>query len=92
MGIYPGNPDSVYTVDETWKPNDGLVSVVSAKYPFDDPYVDYDPENIQTGIWNVMPLSTGDHGNAIGIGVTEDALLDYYMGMIKMIESQPITD
>lgn len=39
-----------------------------------------------------MPVSTGDHGNAIGIGVDEESLLKYYMGMIAMIENQPITD
>ena len=91
MGLYGNNSDAPYPIDETWKPNDGLVNVVAARYPFDDPHIDYDPENIQTGIWNVMPLSTGDHGNAIGIGVTEESLLDYYMGMITMIENQPIT-
>lgn len=92
MGIYKQNPDAPYTIDETWTPNDGLVNVVAAQYPFDDPHVDYNAEDIRPGIWNVMPLSTGDHGNAIGIGVTEEALLDYYMGMINMIESLPITD
>lgn len=92
MGLYRYNPAAPYPIDETWTPNDGLVNVVAAQYPFDDPHVDYNAEDIQPGIWNVMPLSRGDHGNAIGIGVTEEALLDYYMGMISMIESLPITD
>ena len=43
-------------------------------------------------MWNVMPVSIGDHGNAIGIGVTAEALIDYYMGMINMIDSLPVTD
>ena len=92
MGAYTTNPDAPYTIDDSWKPNDGLVNVVAAQYPFGDAHKDYDPNNIDTGIWNVMPLSTGDHGNAIGIGIDEQSLLDYYMGMITMIENQPITD
>lgn len=92
MGVYHGNPEAPYSVDEEWKPNDGLVNVVSAQHPFDDPFTDYDANNIRTGIWNVMPLSTGDHGNAIGIGTSKEALVDFYMGMITMIENQPITN
>lgn len=91
MGVYSGNSDAPYNVDESWRENDGLVNVISARYPFDDPHTDFDPNNIQTGIWNVMPLSDGDHGNAIGIGVSEGELLSFYLDMIKMIENQPIT-
>lgn len=92
MGLYSSNPDAPFPIDESWKPNDGLVNVVAAQYPFGDAHTDYDPNNIKTGIWNVMPVSTGDHGNAIGIGVDEESLLKYYMDMIAMIENQPITD
>lgn len=92
MGVYTSNPKAPYPIDESWVENDGLVNVVAAKYPFGDPHKDYDSDDIPTGVWNVMPLSTGDHGNAIGIGVDEETLLNFYMGMIKMIENQPITD
>ncbi len=91
MGVYSGNPEAPYIVDESWRENDGLVNVVSAQYPFDDPHTAYNPNSIKTGIWNVMPLSDGDHGNAIGIGVSEGELLSFYLNMIKMIENQPIT-
>ena len=33
-----------------------------------------------------MPLSTGDHGNAIGIGVSEEEIMKFYNGIIDMIE------
>lgn len=90
MGSYSKNNVTDFEIDETWLENDGLVSVVSAKYPFDDAHTDYDPTNIQTGIWNVMPLSTGDHGNAIGIGVSEEQTMEFYNGMIDMIEKLPV--
>lgn len=92
MGAYSENQATDYPLDNSWLPNDGLVNVVSAKYPFDDPHIDYNPSNIQKGIWNVMPLSTGDHGNAIGIGVSEEQTMEFYNGMIQMIESLPVTN
>lgn len=91
MGMYFHNIVSDIPIDKTWLPNDGLVSVASAKYPFDEPHKDYDPDSIEQGVWNVMPLSTGDHGNAIGIGVSEEQTMEFYNGIIGMIESLPIT-
>ncbi len=92
MGQYSFNDYSSFEIDSSWLPNDGLVNVVSALHPFDDPAKDYDANNITTGIWNVMPLSTGDHGNAIGIGISEKATMDYYHGMLDMINSLPVTN
>lgn len=92
IGSYPENTISDYPIDESWLPNDGLVSVVSALYPMDDAHTDYDPDNIQSGIWNVMPVSRGDHGNAIGIGVSEEITMELYLDMIEMIESLPATN
>lgn len=92
MGAYSQNTVTDYPIDESWLENDGLVNVVSAMYPFDDPHVDYNANDIQKGIWNVMPISVGDHGNAIGIGVSEEQTMDYYNGMIQMIEALPVTD
>lgn len=91
IGAYPTNTVTDFPIDATWLENDGLVNLVSAKYPFDDPFVDYDAQNIEKGIWNVMPDSVGDHGNAIGIGVSEEQAMEFYNGMIDMIEALPIS-
>ncbi len=87
MGEYKHNRITDYKIDKSWLANDGLVNVVSAKYPFGDPHTDYNPADVQRGIWNVMPVSTGDHGNAIGIGVSEKAIMEFYNGIIDMIEN-----
>lgn len=63
---------------------------MSAQYPIGSEHQDYDPDNIAAGIWNVMPLSTGDHGNAIGIGTSEEQTVDFYMSMIDMVERLPV--
>ena len=86
MGAYSKNRITDYKIDKTWLENDGLVNLVSAKYPFGDSHRDYDPADVSRGIWNVMPVSTGDHGNAIGIGVSEEETMKFYNGIINMIE------
>ncbi|MCF0138261.1 MAG: S-layer homology domain-containing protein [Oscillospiraceae bacterium] len=44
-GKIVGNPDA------SWKPNDGLVNTVSARYPLGAANKPYDPANIEAGIW-----------------------------------------
>ncbi|MBQ5592779.1 MAG: lipase [Clostridia bacterium] len=92
IGSYYRNGISDFPIDDSWLPNDGLVSVKSALYPFDDAHKDYDPGDIPAGIWNVMPVSTGDHGSAIGIGVSEELTTGFYLDMISMINSLPVTN
>ncbi len=92
IGSYKNNRITDYQLSEEWYANDGLVSVHSALYPFNAPHKDYDADNIESGVWNVMPVSTGDHGNAIGIGVSEEATMEFYLNMIQMIEALPVTE
>ena len=40
MGSFKGTTDGGIPIDETWQENDGLVSVVSARYPFGDEFVE----------------------------------------------------
>lgn len=92
MGSYSENRITDFEINEDWLENDGLVNLISAKYPFDDPHTEYNSYSINTGCWNVMPVSIGDHGNAIGIGVSEELTMSFYNEMIEMIESLPISD
>ena len=43
-------------IDDTWLPNDGLVNVISGKYPFTEPHRNYDSNIIRPGVWQVMPM------------------------------------
>ena len=87
IGEYDKNRITDFQIDETWLANDGLVNVVSAQNPFDEPAAEYDPSSVERGVWNVMPVSIGDHGTAIGMGADEKAVMDYYNGIIDMIEN-----
>jgi len=77
-------------IDDSWLPNDGLVNVVSALYPFGEAHKDYDAENIEAGIWQVMPLlDQYDHMDFTGgmrqLGGTP-GIRDFYLGLAALLE------
>jgi len=64
-----------FALDETWHPNDGMVNVVSGRYPFhfegntkvEDPPTDYTAgSSVSPGIWNVFPVENLDHIDIVG--------------------------
>lgn len=72
-------------VDESWMPNDGLVNVKSALYPFDEAHKDYDANNVEKGMWNVLPVRTGDHGTPIGLFADKDETRDFMTELLDVI-------
>lgn len=88
MGKYNGTTEGGIEIDETWQENDGLVSVISAQYPFGEEYVSL-PENIEEieeGIWNVAETRDGDHGTVIGLNAKKDTTVEFYTDLFGMIE------
>lgn len=65
--------------------NDGLVNIESALHPANEPFTDYDENNINKGIWNVMPVRKGDHGTAIGLLADKKETRDFYLEIIDII-------
>lgn len=48
--------------------NDGLVNVSSASCPENNDGINYDSaRGPEKGMWNIMPVSSGDHGTPIGL-------------------------
>lgn len=89
IGTYAENTVSDIKIDKTWLPNDGLVNVVSAQYPFDEPWKSFDAENIESGKWNVMPTQNGDHGTIIGLNADTQITHTFYTELFEMIDSIP---
>lgn len=89
MGSYNGETEGGIVIDDTWKPNDGLVSVVSAKYPEGEKHSDYDGKSrrFKKGIWNFMGTSEGDHGTVIGLNATAEKTFAFYDDLTDMIDS-----
>ena len=89
MGKYSQNTVSDFPIDETWLPNDGLVNVVSAKYPAGEQWQAFDSENIVRGKWNVMPTRDGDHGTVIGLYADAEKTRTFYDELAEMINALP---
>ena len=96
MGSYKGTTEGGIVIDETWQDNDGLVSVISARYPIGEEYVDFSVEGIefvegnekeiQKGIWNVAETKDGDHGKVIGLGNESDDTQDFFVELFELID------
>ncbi len=88
MGAYTGTTDGGIVIDESWQENDGLVNVVSARYPFGDEFIDLPekPAEIQRGIWNVAETLKGDHGTVIGLNAEAEPTLQFYTDLFMMID------
>ncbi len=91
MGIAPEftDPYTGVVYDESWRANDALVNTESAKYPLDEAYVDYDENNVEKGVWNVMPVQRGDHGSAIGLFSDEKEVKAFYLELCEMLCELP---
>lgn len=87
IGKYNGVTAGGIVVDETWQRNDGLVNTVSALYPSGAPHTNYDENNVQTGIWNVMPIYHGDHMSLQGGMTVKNDVRLFYAEHIEMINS-----
>jgi len=80
-------------IDDAWLPNDGLVNVISALYPFNEPRQDYDPDDLRPGVWQVMPLiEEYDHMDFVGgmrqLGGTP-GIQEFYLELANMLEMVP---
>ncbi len=72
-------------IDESWRRNDGIVSTVSSAYPFGEPHKDFDENNIQKGIWNVMPLlESTDHTDFMGTFTDPVKIRKFYLEVCSM--------
>ena len=65
--------------------NDGLVDVESAKHPSTEPFKDFDKNDIRAGMWNVMPVSTGDHGTPIGLFADKEKTHSFYKNHLLLL-------
>ncbi len=64
---------------------DGLVHISSATHPKNEPFKLFDPENIERGIWQVMPEQRGDHGTAIGLFAPPERTHAFYLELMSLL-------
>ena len=87
MGSLTGVSDKGIVKDESWQLNDGIVNTRSALHPDNAPYTDFDNNNINPGIWNVMPLYHGDHMSLQGGMTKNNNVRLFYVDLLNMINS-----
>ena len=87
MGAFTGVTKGGFVIDESWQENDGLVNTISAKAPSSSPVTDYDKDNVQKGIWNVMPTYNGDHMSLQGGMTKPNVVKSLYVEHLSMINS-----
>ncbi len=87
MGAYTGETKGGYVIDESWQQNDGLVNTLSATAPFGAPTKAFDINNIEKGIWNVMPTYDGDHMSLQGGMTRPNNVRGFYVEHLSMINS-----
>lgn len=89
MGSYNGTTKGGITIDDSWKPNDGLVSVVSAQFPAGEEHtaMTEDYSGMKPGIWYVAETLNGDHGTVIGLMANAGETHAFYDKLFKMLTS-----
>lgn len=89
MGSYTGTTEGGIEIDETWQENDGLVNVISAKYPFGEAFADFPIEEnaeLERGIWYVAPTRQGHHGTVIGLSAETESTHEFYTELFEMVD------
>ncbi|MBQ8945098.1 MAG: hypothetical protein IJ050_11495 [Clostridia bacterium] len=84
---YEGITKGGVRLDETWQENDGLVNTVSAKAPLGAPQKDFEKDNIEPGVWNIMPVYRGDHMSLQGGLLVNNNVRLFYVEHISLINS-----
>ena len=90
MGSYKGTTEGGIEIDETWQANDGLVNVVSAKYPAGEEYLDFPEEEdakFKRGIWYVAPVKSGHHGTVIGLGADTEKTQEFFTEHFELVDA-----
>ena len=89
MGAYTGVTAGGFVIDESWQENDGLVNTVSAMAPLGAPYTDFDPKEVEAGVWQIMPTYHGDHMSLQGGMMKRNNIRPFYLELLETIDALP---
>ena len=89
MGAYTGVTAGGFVIDESWQENDGLVNTISAMAPIGAPSTAFDPEEIEPGIWQIMPTYSGDHMSLQGGMTKRNNIRPFYLELLELVDRLP---
>lgn len=87
MGCYHGTTKAGCVVDSAWYANDGLVNTFSARAPLGAPQKPFDPDNIERGVWNVMPDLHTDHGYFQGGFIKKRDPQSFFQDLLELLQT-----
>ncbi|HAM16169.1 MAG TPA: hypothetical protein DCP91_10030 [Eggerthellaceae bacterium] len=87
MGCYNCKTDAGVVADDEWHANDGLVNTVSARAPFGVPHKPLDRDNMEKGVWNVMPDLRVDHGYFMGGYLKKQNPHPFFQDLMNLLEN-----
>ncbi len=79
-------------ITEEWGDTDGLVNIPAAHHPFQDPWQDFDPDNIKPGLWNVMPQEWKDHTSYMGVLESKEDYANFFLEIADRITDLPVIE
>ncbi len=80
------------TIGDEWKDSDGLVNIPAAHHPFNDPWKDFDKDNIEPGLWNVMPQEWKDHTSYMGVLEDKKEYADFFLEIADRVTDLPVIE
>ncbi|MBR0405333.1 MAG: hypothetical protein IJI68_09070 [Eggerthellaceae bacterium] len=87
MGCYTGKTKAGQVVDDEWYANDGLVNTISARAPFGDPRKPLDRDNIEKGVWNIMPDKYVNHSYFQGGYFLKQDPFPFFRDLMELLSS-----
>ncbi len=92
MGMYRGTTPGGIEITADWQPNDGLVSVVSARCPAGEPNSAVpeqadDARAYHKGVWYVEETLPGDHGTVIGLHADTEATHAFWNAHLSLVDA-----
>ncbi len=88
---YDGSGQGGVPADESWRLNDGIVSTQgSAMYPEGEAHTDFNPNCVEKGVWNVMPVvESMDHTDYMGVFYDPIKIRKFYKDICELVCSLP---
>ena len=87
MGVYSAVTAGGVEVDDSWHANDGLVNTISARAPFGAPQKPLDRNDVERGVWNVMPDMRVDHAFFSGDYLHKTNPHPFFQDLLELLQS-----
>lgn len=79
-------------IGKDWLASDALVNIPASHHPFNQPWQDFDENDIKAGIWNVMPQEYKDHTSYMGVLETKEDYANFFLEIADRVTDLPVIE